>query len=52
MDVCPRTLTQTPAIQLCHKVKSKKHISEKKKNPTSERRTKQTNKQANQKSHT
>lgn len=53
MDVCPRTLTQTPAIKLCHKVKSKKHIAEKKKKKhTSEQRTKQTNKQANKKSHT
>lgn len=45
MDMCPRTLTQTPAIKLCHKVKSKKHISEKKKKHTSEQRTKQTSKQ-------
>lgn len=44
MDVCPRTLTQTPAIKLCHKVKSKKHISEKKKQ-TNKCTTYKTNKQ-------
>lgn len=47
MDVCPRTLTQTPAIKLCHKVKSKKHIAEKKKKNTQVNnvQNKQTNKQ-------